>query len=509
MEYIQISSRLELTSKSIALYLLALVVLLGAIKIVYNIYLHPLASYPGPLYLVASDLPLAVYSLLGTSQYPLKAAHDRYGEIVRIAPGTLSYIKPQAWTDIYGYKKGGGGIAKFPKDPRFYNEMMLGKETITLASDKDAIPIRRSLNSAFSHRSLFEQEPMMQEHISHLMAQFAKHSVNGRPIDAREWFTFSMFDINSDFGFGEDMGCVKGGVYHDWVKFVIDYFYAATFLHQCHKFWPLNRLLALCIPTSTRKMQLKHNEASLRRVRARMAMDMHRHDFMHYFLKQAHKEQLPTKTIEAQATVVILAGSETSSVAETAALYHILTHPDVHKKLQEEIRSTFASIKDIKLTGVLYKLPYLDAVVQETLRIHAPLANGFTRWVPDKIGAMICGKHVPQGTVVTINHYCSNTSALNFLHPMSFVPNRWLGDSTYANDNRDVVQPFSVGPRNCPGQQFALHNIKLTLAHLLWRFNLKLGSGTENWAVGQRIYNGWIQPPLPVLVEERASALTH
>lgn len=52
--------------------------------------------------------------------------------------------------------------------------------------------------------------------------------------------------------------------------------------------------------------------------------------------------------------------------------------------------------------------------------------------------------------------------------------------------------------------RFALHNIKLTLAHLLWRFDLKLGKGIENWAVGQRIYNGWIQPALPVLMEKRA-----
>lgn len=323
---------------------------------------------------------------------------------MRIAPGTLSYINPQAWTDIYGYKKNGGGRANLPKDPRYFNEMLLGKETITLASDEDAIPIRRSLNSAFSHRALLEQEPMMQAHIGRLMAQFEKHGAGEQqPVDVREWFTFSMFDINSDFGFGEDMGCVKSGVYHDWVKFVVNYFYAAVLLHQCHKFWPLNRLLALCIPSSIRKMQVNHNEASLKRVRKRMTTDTDRHDFMYYFLKQAHKEQLPVKMIEAQATVVILAGSETSAVAQTAAVYHILTHQDIHEKLEQEVRSTFASIEDINLQDVLNKLPYLDAVVQETLRIHTPVPNGFSRWVPDKNGMMICGKHVPQGVSVTFD----------------------------------------------------------------------------------------------------------
>ncbi|KAI1108084.1 cytochrome P450 [Nemania sp. NC0429] len=504
MGYSNIFTPLDVTFIAMIWYLLTAVAIFTCVNLTYNIYFHPLAEYPGPIYLIISDIPLAVLSLLGTSQYYLKAAHEKYGNIVRISPGTLSYIQPQAWSDIYGYKKNGGGRANLPKDPRFYNEMMLGKETITLASDDDAIPIRRSLNNAFAHRSLLEQEAMMQEHISKLMDQFEKQGAEGRPIDVRKWFTFSMFDINSDFVFGEDMGCVQSGVYHDWVKFVIDYFYAATLLHQCHKFWPLNRLLALLIPSSTRQMQINHNETSLRRVRARIASDTSRHDFMHFFLSQAKKENLTEKIIEAQATVVILAGSETSSVAETAAIYHILRHPEVYHKLTAEIRGAFTSADSITLQEVLNRLPYLEAVIQETLRIHAPLANGFTRWVPDERGAMICGKHVPKGTVVTINHYCSNTSASNFLEPMSFIPNRWLGDKKYADDKRSVVQPFSVGPRNCPGQQFALFNIKLMLTHLLWRFNLRLGEGTEGWAKNQRIYNGWIQPDLPVAMERRA-----
>ena len=343
-----------------------------------------------------SDIPLAVYSLLGTSQYQIKAAHEKYGDIVRIAPGTLSYIQPQAWIDIYGHMRNGGGRANLPKDPQFFNEMLLGKDTISLSSDVDAIPIRRSLNSAFAHRSMLEQEPMMQEHIGRLMAQFEKRGADGQPINVRDWFTFSMFDINSDFGFGEDMGCVRTGVYHEWIKFVIEFFYAVVLLHQCHKFWPLNRLLALCIPPSVRKMQINHNEASLMRVRKRMAQDTDRHDFMYFFTKQAKKEHLSINKIEAQASVVVLAGSETTALAETATMYHVLSNPDVYERLREEIRSTFSSSESITLQDVL-KLPYLDAVVQEGLRIAAPVANGSTRWVPQKNGVFICGKHVPRG----------------------------------------------------------------------------------------------------------------
>ena len=44
---------------------------------------------------------------------------------------------------------------------------------------------------------------------------------------------------------------------------------------------------------------------------------------------------------------------------------------------------------------------------------------------------------------MTINHYCCNRSAQNFRDPHAFVPERWLGEPMYAEDKRDVVQPFS------------------------------------------------------------------
>ncbi|KAL7621716.1 hypothetical protein AAE478_009043 [Parahypoxylon ruwenzoriense] len=108
-------------------------------------------------------------------------------------------------TSLYTREMVKVGRTPFQKDPRGNNEMMLGKETITHASDEDEITIRRSRKSAFSHRSLLEQEPMMQEYVGPLMEQF-ENSANGCPVHGRKWFTFFMLDINSDFGFGEDMG---------------------------------------------------------------------------------------------------------------------------------------------------------------------------------------------------------------------------------------------------------------------------------------------------------------
>ena len=334
--------------------------------------------------------------LRGTSYHALDAAHRKFGSVVRIAPNTLSFIKPEAWQDIYGNRKGRPSLAVLPKDPHFYSEMLLEKETITISSDEDAAPIRRSMNAAFSPSALQEIEPMLRDHTRRLMAQLAATARARGPIDVQAWFTFSMFDVTSDFAFGDDLGCVRRGAYHEWVEFVLEFFYAATLLHQCHKFWPLNRLLAACIPPAVRAKKRQHSAASVQRVRRRMDAPTDRSDFMAHFLRQARKEQLSTPVIEAQASVVILAGSETSAVALTAATYHVLADPTIHDKLRREVRGAFATSDDVTLRAVLTKLPYLGAVVKETLRMHAPLANGFTRVVPAPgPGAIINGHWVP------------------------------------------------------------------------------------------------------------------
>lgn len=233
------------------------------LKALYDIYFHRLSAFKGPKLFAASDVPLAILQLRGITQYLLRKAHEKYGDVVRIGPNTLSFIAPSAWNDIYGYQN---SIVALPKDPQFYNEMMPPKETMTLASDRDAVPIRRAMNTAFSHKALLEQEPMLQIHIQRSMSRIIKESYENGTIDIRKWFMFSIFDINSDFAFGEDMGSVAAGAFHEWVQFIIDFFYAATLLHQCHKFAPLNRLLALCIPRSVRDRQRRHHETSPQRV---------------------------------------------------------------------------------------------------------------------------------------------------------------------------------------------------------------------------------------------------
>jgi cytochrome P450 len=86
-----------------------------------------------------------------------------------------------------------------------------------------------------------------------------------------------------------------------------------------------------------------------------------------------------------------------------------------------------------------------------------------------------------------VSHFASCRSALSFAHPDAFIPERWLPVSsplfaptasdpifdktTFSEDKTDIVQPFSIGPRNCIGKYLATLEVRLIMAKLLWHFD--------------------------------------
>lgn len=88
-----------------------------------------------------------------------------------------------------------------------------------------------------------------------------------------------------------------------------------------------------------------------------------------------------------------IAGGETTATSLAAAFYYVVRTPGVLGKLTTEIRARFKSYQDIDANTAL-QLPYLQAVINESLRIHPPGAHGFSRVSP---GATIDGHWVAAG----------------------------------------------------------------------------------------------------------------
>jgi cytochrome P450 len=273
--------------------------------------------------------------------------------------------------------------------------MLVDPGTMTMADDTNHLRIRRSLAPAFSQKALLEQESIIQGIVDLMLDQLQQRARKGLTSDLRAWHNYATFDLIGDLAFGETFGCLKTSQFHEWVKMVLDYFYVAILLQVAHRFRPLNRLLAMMLPASLVEKKEKHTRMALEKVRARTSTTVDRSDFIHYMQKAVEAGSITDHELENQATIIILAGSETTSIGLTYATYFLITHPDSMRKLRVELKQHFQSEQDINLVSV-NQLEYLQAVLQETLRIRPPITNGFPRQTP-KEGAVIDGQFVPGG----------------------------------------------------------------------------------------------------------------
>lgn len=179
-------------------------------------------------------------------------------------------------------------------------------------------------------------------------------------------------------------------------------------------------------------------------------------------------DSLSIKELSDECMVFVIAGADTTSVALTNCFFFLARHKDKQTKLVEEIRNRFATIEDIRAKD-LASLPYLQAVIQESMRIW-PSATGHMERINYKEDTMVSGYKVPKGAEIASNMMYITHDERNFHSPNEFKPERWIDPD--CKDNLAASQPMQVGPRQCIGQALGWQEMRLVIANLLWHFEL-------------------------------------
>lgn len=197
---------------------------------------------------------------------------------------------------------------------------------------------------------------------------------------------------------------------------------------------------------------------------------------------------------------ITIAGSEGTATALAGATFLLLRHPREYQRAVNEIRRAFKSEADITSSRVLTSVPFIEAVLEEAMRLYPPVSITMPRRAPEG-GATIDGRYVTAGTTVGVNHLSCYKSSCNFEDAMSFRPERWLRANLKdmsSDDNFAAFQPFSFGPRSCLGKNLARAEMGLLLARMLWRFDIELVETEEglSWLDRQRIWGFWQKPAL-------------
>ncbi|CVL13355.1 cytochrome P450 [Fusarium proliferatum] len=479
-------------------YVLAAVLIGLVVKGIYNVFFHPLRSYPGPFLARATRLYQIYWDLQGVMHTKTKELHDQYGGTVRIAPDELSYNTAQAWRDICGHRTK-GRVGSFEKDRSFFNQTVNGADHIQIAGDNDHRRMRRLQSHAFSEKALRSQEDLLQKYVDLLMQQLHERAANPITaiVDMVRWFNFTTFDVIGDLAFGESFGCLEEGILHRWITGIFSLVRSGNWIRAARRFPPpLNYLGKMLIPRHLLEERKYQFIFSRDKVNRRVEQDTDRSDFMSYILQANDEKGMSIDELYVGASFLIIAGSETTATLLSGATYLLLTNPPILETLKQEIRSSFTDEADINLQNTA-PLTYLNAVLEESLRMYPPVPSTFPRQTPLS-GEVICGQFVKGGTSVGIHQWATFRSAENFHDPDVFHPERWLGDPRFAADQKDAFQPFSHGPRNCLGKNLAYAEMRLILTRLLWNFDLELQPKCKNWIADQKTYSLWQKVDLDV-----------
>ncbi|CAL5081366.1 unnamed protein product [Urochloa decumbens] len=198
-------------------------------------------------------------------------------------------------------------------------------------------------------------------------------------------------------------------------------------------------------------------------------------DLLDVVLERHAKSELTRSEIIKFFTDMFLATGNTSRITVEWAMALLLKHPDKMKEVQAELAASLGS-KDFVEENDLDKLPYLHAVVKETLRLQPPAPLLPRQVVVD--GMSLGGFSVPIGTYVLVNLWAIGRDSTVWPQHEEFVPERFLGNQAADFRGLDFAyKPFGAGRRMCPGLDFASRLVPLLLASILHKIEWRLPAG--------------------------------
>ncbi|KAJ0425151.1 sterigmatocystin biosynthesis P450 monooxygenase stcL [Aspergillus carlsbadensis] len=482
----------------------------------YNLYISPLSHFPGPKLWAFSRIPYQWSIIRGQSHRKMLEMHNRYGAVLRVGPDELSFNSPQAFQDIYRARP---GRPQYQKDPKFYGSLLnaVRRSIVGNLDDKTHSRHRRLLANAFSERAMREQEGTVLHYSDLLVRRLRertavdKEGTHTAKADIKEWFNFIAFDVTGDLLFAETFDCLEESKLHPWIALIFAFVKGITLAGVINQFTLLRKMQEVFLPEKLRKQMLQHLDYSSEKADRRLKKGTARPDFMSALLKQGLSDAegnfvenpalMSHDEIHQNCAFISIAGSETSATTLSGCVYFLSKHPETLKRLNDEIRTAFTNDSDIT-AAICVGLPYLNAVIEETLRLYPPVAASLPRVVPSG-GDVVDGYAVPEKTIVSTHHYASYHADANFALAEDFIPERWLGtDARFAADKRSVLQPFSLGQRGCLGKNLAYMESRLILTKLLFNFDIELCPESQEWIV-QEMYVNWDKPQLHVWLRDR------
>ncbi|XP_036968051.1 cytochrome P450 3A30-like isoform X1 [Acanthopagrus latus] len=360
-------------------------------------------------------------------------------------------------------------------------------DAVNLAEDYQWRRLRNILSPNFTSGRIKEMFSIMKHHSHKLTTCLQSKARNNEVITMKDFFGAYTIDVMASCVFSVDMDSISNPsspspfITHLSKLFrfsLIPFMFAAWF----PIFLPILELLGVSLfPRSTTTFF----KALVEKVRAERngSSQQNSRDFLQNMIdyqtasgpeNQTQNKGLTDHEIISQVTMLVFAGYETSSTTLTLLAYSLARNPEVMKRLQAEIDSTFPNKGPIQYEALM-QMEYLDSVVSEGLRFYPP-AGRLERIAKQTV--KVNGVTIPKNMLVMIPVYALHHDPELWPEPEEFKPDRFSKQNKQ-NINQYTYLPFGLGPRNCIGMRFALVMVKLALVEVLQNYSFSVCEETE------------------------------
>lgn len=374
---------------------------------------------------------------------PLLSPHKYTGPVVRLGPGEVCFSDVLAFRQIYNTKE------TFVKSPLYETITDSPVPSIFSTADVDLHRRhRRLLGPGLSETSVAQMGVSVHSKVALTVQRMREEMQEKGFADIYKWWTFMTSEITGELTFGQSFRILEeGNIEGKREKLALILMAVLTFCgHQKDAFTrdlgnggAVLAALRLTLPFIVKVAEhiplgIVTEACRARKQTFRRADDMlteHRYAvmadaenpqksfFTGLFLAEC-EEKLTWQEVRSNALTFLVAGTDTTANTPTYLVWAICQRPTVKAMLLAELGRLPDKFDDTHLKS----LPYLNQVIEETLRIYPAVATGLLRVVPPG-GANTAGHHIPGGSTVSCQAYSLQRNPQIFSRPTEFDPSRW------------------------------------------------------------------------------------
>ncbi|KAF2403936.1 cytochrome P450 [Trichodelitschia bisporula] len=444
---------------------------------VYRLYFHPLAKFPGPKIAALTTWYEGWYDYLwlqGKFTFHLADLHKKYGPIVRIGPNEVHIKDPEFFSQIYTMSS-----AKIDKYEYYYSMLGNPEATFPTIAHETHKSRRAALAPFFSTAAVLRFQPVVQRVADRLCSRMRTALAADEPIPLFFAFRGLTVDIVSEYLFGASPDILERP---DWGRS----FYGAwrglwelsPLIRQIPGIlavfrWTPRWLLKATNPKALEVLDMEtQTDAWTARLLATPEAEIKKRPQRTVLWEVAHSNALPAeertfKRLAVDGNNILAAGFETTGNMLSHMMYGVLSQPAVHARLCKELENAIPDPESMPNSQVLEKLPYLNAVVKETLRQGVGAFGRLSR--VNRSSAVRYGDWlIPSGCAYGMSPLYVLWDETLFPDPGKFDPERWLGAD--AKRLEHYLVSFGRGPRLCVGMNLANAELYVVGAAVVRRF---------------------------------------